>query len=83
MLGMEIDAASDDMKDAVGEMLNIIVGAAKTKYSPGNDTFKISIPTTIVGGDYTIHIKADKDDRISLLAFQCGDEDMAIEIFLA
>ncbi len=83
MLGTDIEASSDDMKDAVAEMLNMIAGAAKTKYSSGSDTFKISVPTIIIGGDYTIHIKADSDDKISLLEFRYNNDDMVIEIFLA
>ena len=51
MLGTEIEASSDDMKDAIG-------------------------------GDYTVYIKANKDDKISLLEFQCNNDDVVIQIFL-
>jgi chemotaxis protein CheX len=82
MLGMEVEEGSDDMKDAVGEMLNMVVGNAKTRYSSENNTFKVSVPTTIIGEDYTIHIKANASDKISLLNFNCNNDAMSIEVYL-
>jgi len=82
MLGMDVEEGSDDMKDAIGELLNMIVGTAKAHYSSDADPFKISIPTTIVGEDYTVHIKADPNDTISLLDFRCNGDTMGIEVYL-
>lgn len=82
MLGMEVEAGSEDMKDAVGELLNMIVGAAKTRYSAEGDPFKVSIPTTIMGKDYTVHLKANSSDKISLIDFNCNHDSMSIEVFL-
>ena len=82
MLGVEIDPDSDDMKDAVGELLNMIIGASKLHLNPDSDPFKISVPTTIVGADYTVHIKANPDANVTLISFTCGGDEMSIEIFL-
>jgi chemotaxis protein CheX len=82
MLGIDIDANSDDMKDAVGELFNMIVGACKSHYASSTDPFKISVPTTVVGGDYTVHIKASSDATVALIPFSCDGEDLSIEVFL-
>ena len=82
MLGVPVDEGSDEMKDAIGELLNMIVGNAKAHYSPEGDPFKISVPTTILGSDYTIHIKADPSDTVSMIDFYCNGDTMAIEVFL-
>ena len=81
MLGMDVDEDSDDLKDAVGELLNMVVGSAKTGYSSA-DAFKISVPTTIMGEDYTVHIKANSGDKISLIDFDCDHSGFSIKVFL-
>lgn len=82
MLGIQVQADSDDMKDAVGELFNMIVGACKSHYISDADPFKISVPTTVVGGDYTVHIKASPDATVALIPFSCEGNDMSIEVFL-
>ncbi len=82
MLGMEVAEGSEEMKDAVGEMLNMIVGSAKAYYSSDGDPFKISIPTIIIGEDYSVHIKADPADTVSFLDFSCNGDSMGLEVYL-
>lgn len=83
MLGIEISADSDDMKDAIGEMFNMIVGAIKSFYSADTDPFKISVPTTVIGEDYQVQISAGRDPVVSLIAFTYGSDEMSIEVFLS
>lgn len=83
MLGIEIDPDSEDMKDAVGEVLNMIVGATKTYYANGTDPFKLSVPTTIIGEDYTVHIKASSTANVTQIPFTCNDESLHIEVYLS
>ena len=82
MLGVDIGPESDDMKDAVGELFNMIVGAIKTYYATDGDPFKISVPTTVIGEDYRVHIKAGPDTKVSLITFKCESGELSIEIFL-
>ena len=81
MLGMDVDDDSDDMKDAVGEFLNMIIGRAKTLYSP-TEVFKISVPTLVIGDNYVLHIQSAKADTITALDFQYGQESMCLEVIL-
>ena len=82
MLGVEIDEGSEEMKDAVAELLNMIIGSAKSYYSADGDPFKISVPTTIIGDDYSMHIKANPGDTISLLDFNCNGDVLGIEVYV-
>jgi CheY-specific phosphatase CheX len=81
MLGIEIEENSDDMKDAIGEFLNIVMGVIKRHYSSDNP-FDISVPTTILGEDYLVYTKASKNDKVSLIDFKYNGESFCIEIYL-
>ncbi len=49
MLGMDIDAIDEDVKDAIGEIANMVAGGLKTALlSEGMET-ELAIPTTAVG----------------------------------
>jgi CheY-specific phosphatase CheX len=82
MLGSDVAEGSDEMKDAIGEFLNMVVGAAKARYPSEGEPFKISVPTTIVGSSYVLHIKAGESDAISLLRFRHGAETLCVEVYL-
>ncbi len=82
MLGMEVGEESDDMKDAVGELLNMVVGNAKTYYASKKEGFKISVPSTVIGEDYVVHIKANNGNKMTCINFKCDNNDLSIEIYL-
>lgn len=82
MLGMEVAEGSEEMKDAAGELLNMIVGCAKSYYCSDSDPFKISVPTTVIGEDYRMHIKANPGDTISLIDFNCNSDVLVIEVYV-
>ena len=82
MLGTEVPETSDDMKDAVGEFLNMVVGDAKTRFSTDGEAFRISVPTTVVGDRYVLHVSSGGSDTVSTLWFGFGSEALCIEIYL-
>ncbi|MBB5020788.1 chemotaxis protein CheX [Desulfurispira natronophila] len=53
-IGEEKTSIDDDVKDAVGELVNIISGGAKKELSASGVRFKISIPHVVVGHDHCI-----------------------------
>ena len=69
--------------EAVGELLNMIVGASKAHFESSSDPFKMSLPTTVVGGDYTVHIKANPNATVAHIPFSFEGSDLSIEIFLS
>ena len=71
---------SDELKDAMGELLNIIIGSAKSYYSDQN-TFSLSIPTTVVGQDFSLYIKANTGATAFYVPLKSGNAHMGIEVF--
>jgi CheY-specific phosphatase CheX len=82
MLGTEVAEGSDDMKDAIGEYFNMVVGAAKTRYATTGEPFKISVPTTIIGEKYVLHVKANAADVMTLLDFRLDADTITVEVYL-
>ena len=50
-MGMEKDA---DVRDTVGELMNIIAGAAKADLVNTAHSFQLSLPTVIMGGSHSV-----------------------------
>ncbi len=54
MLGMEIEEIDTDVKDALGEIANMVAGGLKEKFAAENIDLELAIPTAISGKSYTI-----------------------------
>jgi chemotaxis protein CheX len=54
MLGEEYTAINSDVRDGVGEIVNIIAGTAKTRLQLKGISFDLSIPNTIIGFNHQI-----------------------------
>lgn len=54
MLGMEVEKVTDDVKDTLGEIANMIAGGLKEAFSAENIDLELSIPTTVTGKSYTV-----------------------------
>ncbi len=52
LLGMEVQEGDEMIRDAMGEMANMVAGGFKNRISGAKDTLKISIPTVIEGKGY-------------------------------
>ncbi|HEY6465326.1 MAG TPA: chemotaxis protein CheX [Candidatus Acidoferrales bacterium] len=61
MLGTQPATDSQDVKDAFGEVGNMIAGNFKNKISGMADGCMLSVPTVITGTDYSVHSLADSD----------------------
>ena len=49
MLGLEIDEIDDDVKDAIGEIANMIAGGVKVGLAGNNKDIQLAVPTTVCG----------------------------------
>ncbi len=49
MLGMEVDEINEDVKDAIGEITNMVAGGLKTALLSEGTKTELAIPTTAVG----------------------------------
>lgn len=56
-VGMEVDPASEDFGDAVGELVNMVSGGAKAKFEGKN--VNISCPQVVVGTGHKVQQMSD------------------------
>ena len=57
MLGEEIDSINADIKDAVGEITNMVSGAARQKLDQMGISLKAALPTVVTGKNHTfVHL---------------------------
>jgi len=77
----EKDISSEDIRDGIGELVNIISGSAKAKLAETEYAFQISLPTVITG--YGHEISHKKDTPCVGVVFQTGEEEFAVLVSLA
>jgi chemotaxis protein CheX len=54
MLGVQKSYIDADVRDAVGEIVNMIAGGAKAELAKKGFSFKIAIPTVVVGDNHQL-----------------------------
>jgi chemotaxis protein CheX len=77
-LGKEEDA---DIRDGVGELMNIIAGRAKADLSGTEHTYSLSPPNVIVGGPHSIGVV--RGQPVIVIEFQTEGELFEVMISLA
>ncbi|MBU8912584.1 MAG: chemotaxis protein CheX [Spirochaetales bacterium] len=84
MLGTTCEVGSADTQDAIGELLNMIVGGVKNHYQNQADPFRISVPTIVAGTDFSVHVKVKSEDEVISFGFQHvgGDEHVGLRLML-
>lgn len=58
LTGMEFPEIDDTVKDAIGEVCNMLAGAWKGRVPDLSANCGLSIPAVITGRDYNIHVQA-------------------------
>jgi chemotaxis protein CheX len=58
LTGMEFDEIDDTVKDAIGEICNMLAGSWKGKVPDLAAHCGLSVPTVITGRDYHLHVQA-------------------------
>lgn len=78
MLGEEMKELNEDIKDAVGEITNIIAGQARHELDQLGRSLQAAIPTVIVGKNHTInHVTASP---IMAIPFSTSNGGFCIEV---
>lgn len=78
MVGEEVSELSEDVRDAVGEIANMVAGGAKAVLSQRGSTFKISIPEIVMGKGHPIpHVGSGP---ALVVPFQLGNETFWLEV---
>lgn len=78
MLGMEIEEIDADVKDALGEIANMVAGGLKEKFAIENIELELAIPTAISGRSYTI-TSSTRSNRV-IIPFRVEQGQFFIEI---
>ena len=58
-LGMDVEEIDDDVKDAIGEIANMVAGNLKVSYAAVDVNIELAIPTSIVGDSFYVSGIAD------------------------
>jgi len=70
MTGMEFDSIDDTVKDAIGEIGNMLAGAWKGKVPNLAANCGLSIPAVITGRDYNLHVQAPEFELHHVYRFE-------------
>ncbi len=80
MLGVDPKDATTEMWDAIGEVANMIAGNFKNKLTGMADGCLLSVPTVIIGDDYSTHSLADGGSVELTMLFEGEPIGLALEI---
>lgn len=78
LLGMEVTEMDEDVRDAIGEIANMVAGGLKTLLARENYAVELSIPSAIGGKTYTIHRLARAANVTVPFALEAGQ--MLVEL---
>ena len=53
-IGMEVEELDDDVKDAIGEIANMVAGNLKVSYAAIGLNVELAIPTSIIGESFRV-----------------------------
>lgn len=79
-LGMDVDEINEDVKDAVGELANMLGGDIKSILSENGRDIALSLPSTITGQQYDF--QPTKEAERIMLPFSCDAGEFTIDFQL-
>ncbi len=71
-LGMNVEEINEDVKDAVGEIANMIAGNLKVSYASVDMKIELAIPTSIIGDSFVVTGIADASRIIAPFTMPAG-----------
>ena len=79
-LGLEVDSVNDDVKDAMGELANMLAGSIKSKLSDNSKDIQLSIPSAVCGDSYSLDYQPQQGS--SMVPFESADGRFLVELQL-
>ena len=70
MAGMDFETLDDVVKDAIGEICNMVAGAWKSKVPELAANCGLSVPAVITGRDYNLHMQSPEFKVIQIYGFE-------------
>ena len=80
MLGMDVTEIDDDVRDAMGEITNMVAGSFKQHLSSGGADIKLSTPSVVTGDEYSVSAGSKLDSLI--IRFTHEDEWFMVGVAL-
>jgi chemotaxis protein CheX len=80
MLGMDVTECDDDVRDALGEIANMMGGSFKHHFVDDGHEVKLSTPSVISGEEYDMSM-GSVPDTLTLL-FESGTEHFMVSVYL-
>lgn len=77
-LGMDVEEINDDVKDAVGELVNMVTGGLKEALAKEGRDIRLAIPTTIAGRAF--RIAAGSADNMLCVPFTLSAGEFFVEV---
>ncbi len=78
MLGMDLEEINDDVKDALGEIANMVAGGLKASLLEAGRNVELAIPTTVVGN--SIRTSGLSGASTLIVVFRVPDGGFAVEL---
>lgn len=78
MVGEPATGLDEGVRDAIGEVVNMIAGGAKAALAQKGFSFRIAIPAVVVGQNHSIEHKGDTP--FLCVPFHMGDETFWLEV---
>jgi chemotaxis protein CheX len=78
MTGMEFESIDETVKDAVGEICNMLAGGWKSKVPELAANCGLSVPAVITGTDYNLHVQSPEFRIRRTYCFQKNSFEMTI-----
>ena len=80
MLGVELTEIDADVRDGIGEVVNMIAGGAKTRLQSKGINFELSIPNTVIGRNH--QIAAPATTTRTRIEFETDIGDFFMEVYI-
>lgn len=80
MLGIPVTAINEEVKDAIGEIANMIAGGAKGELTQMGFSFRIALPVVCVGKEH--YTNYPKDVKCVVIPFTLNGDEFSVEIAL-
>jgi len=78
MTGMEFESLDDVVKDAMGEVCNMVAGAWKGRVPDLAANCGLSVPAVITGRDYNLHMQSPEFKVLQIYQFENARFQVAI-----
>ncbi len=79
MLGAAAQS-QEEVRDALGEICNMVTGNFKNKLAGTDDRCKLSVPTVVSGGHYTVHSMLHGVSITTLVLFEGGPVTATLQL---